>query len=353
MAPVTVATRPCGASGLDLPVLGLGCWAFGGGQYWGPQSQPDVDAVVHRALDVGVTYFDTAEGYNAGASEVALGQALDGRRTRAIIGSKISPNHTHPAVLRAHCEASLSRLRTDWIDLYLVHWPINASSMRHFTGDPDVLTRPPSAAEAFDTLAALRREGKIRFVGVSNFGVQQLSEALASAAPIAANELPYNLLMRACEQELLPACARAGVGVLGYMALMQGLLSGRFTSFDSVPAARTRTRHFSPARPGSRHGEPGLEAETAAALQSISEIAAGAGLPVSDLALAWAVANPAIACTIVGCRNEQQLADNLRALTVRLPDHVMAALDHATRALAARLGPSIDYYQGAADSRSF
>jgi myo-inositol catabolism protein IolS len=353
MVDLAVPTRPCGTSGLTLPVMGLGCWAFGGGQYWGPQSDRDVEAVVHRALDVGMTYFDTAEAYNGGASETALGQALTGRRATALIGSKISPSNTRPAVLRAHCEASLQRLRTDWIDLYLVHWPINANSLRHFTGDPALIAGPPDVAEAFDTLAALRREGKIRFLGVSNFGPRQLAEALGTGVPLAANELPYNLLMRAAERELLPQCARAGVGVIGYMALMQGLLAAPFTSFDGVAPARTRTRHFAGSRPGSRHGEPGLERETAAALQEISAIAADAGLAVNDLALAWAMTSAAVTCTIVGCRNLGQIDDNLRALAVRLDDGVRARLDAATRELAARLGPSVDYYQGAADSRSF
>jgi myo-inositol catabolism protein IolS len=353
MPATAIETRPCGAGGLSLPIMGVGCWAFGGGEYWGGQSQRDVEAVVHGALDAGVGYFDTAEAYNGGASEAALGKALAGRRARALIGSKISPDHTRPAVLRAHCEASLSRLGTDYLDLYLVHWPINPSSLRHFTSDPAAAAEPPRTAEAFATLEALRREGKVRFVGVSNFGVKQLDEALATGVPLAANELPYNLLMRACERELLPECARRGVGVLGYMALMQGLLSRPFTSFDGLPPARTRTRHFAGTRPGSRHGQAGLEEETATALRAVGALAADAGLPVSDLALAWAMANPAIACTIVGCRNQAQLADNLRALEVRLDPALLVALDAATAALAARLGPSVDYYQGTADSRSY
>jgi myo-inositol catabolism protein IolS len=350
----TVPTRPCGSSGLSLPALGLGCWAFGGGQYWGPQSDGDVEAVVDRALEVGMTYFDTAEAYNAGASESALGRALagEGRRSRALVGTKISPSNTSPAVLRAHCEASLQRLRTDWIDLYLVHWPITANSLRHFTGDAALIADPPRVAEAFDTLGALRREGKIRHVGVSNFGVRQLEEAVATGVPLVVNELPYNLLMRAAESALFAACARHGMGVIGYMALMQGLLSGPFTSFEGLAPARARTRHFAATRPGSRHGEAGLEDETAAALREITAIAADAALPVSDLALAWALGNPAITCTIVGCRNLRQLGDNLRALQVHLDDSVRARLDLATRGLAARLGPSVDYYQGTADSRS-
>lgn len=345
-------TRPCGRSGLRLPKLGLGCWAFGGGAYWGPQSQADVDQVVHAALDHGVTYFDTAEGYNDGESERALGVALRGRRDRAFVATKISPGNCRPDALRAHCEASLRRLGTEWIDLYLVHWPINANAIRHFTADAALLRDPPDPAAAFATLADLRRAGKVRHVGVSNFGPVQLAEALAFDLALAANELPYNLLMRGIEPVLLPACTRAGVGVLGYMALMQGVLAGGVASFDDLPASRTRTRHFAGTRPGARHGEPGAEPETWAALQAIAAIAAESGLPMADLALAWALANEAIACTIVGCRNRRQLDANLRAadLTLASADH--SRLDAATAPLLAKLGPCVDYYQAAADSRS-
>jgi myo-inositol catabolism protein IolS len=349
---MSVAMRSCGRSGLTLPELGLGCWAFGGGQYWGPQSQSDVEAVVGRALDAGVTYFDTAEGYNDGASESALGLALNKRRGRALIGTKLSPHHARPELVRQSCEASLRRLGTDWIDLYMVHWPINANSLRHFTSDPAVLAHPPDVGPTFQALADLRREGKIRFIGVSNFGLNQLAEVLATGVPIAVNELPYNLLMRGCELELVPACQRAGMGVLGYMGLMQGLLGGRFTSFDEVPAARTRTRHFAGTRPGSRHGEAGIEAETALALRQISAVALDVGAPVNELALAWALANPAMTCTLVGCRNAEQLDENLRAAARRLSPETMSRLEQATAPVKALLGPGIDYYQSRDDSRS-
>ena len=346
-----VDLRPCGTSGLSLPKMAIGCWSFGGGNYWGAQSQADVEAVVHRAIDLGINAFDTAEAYNAGASETSLGQALAGRRARALVVSKVSPDHTSPAVLRAHCEASLRRLDSDWIDLYLVHWPINASSIRHFTSDEALLRQPPDVAEAFATLADLRREGKIRYLGVSNFGVEQLAEARAAGADLAANELPYNLLMRGIEPALLPACARQGIGVLGYMALMQGVLCGPLRPFDELPAARTRLRHFSSERPGSRHGEPGIEAETWAALQAIGAIAAEAGLPIADLALAWAMANPAVTSTIVGCRTAEQLEDNVRACSIDLSREVLDSLERATAPILARLGPTVDYFQSAGDSR--
>jgi myo-inositol catabolism protein IolS len=348
-----VETRACGSSGLRLPAVGLGCWAFGGGEYWGAQSQDDVDDVVHAALDLGITYFDSAEAYNGGASESSLGRALAGRRQRALIGTKVNPSNTAPATLRAHCEASLRRLGTEWIDLYMVHWPINVSAIRHFSDDAALLAQPPALGAALETLEALKREGKVRQWGVSNFGVKQLEEVTALGFQPAADELAYNLLMRGIEAAVLPWCRERGVGVLGYSALMQGLLSGRFTSIDDLPPARTRTRHFAGTRKGSRHGGAGVEAETMAALRAIADIAAEVGVPVADLSIAWAVANPAITCTIVGCRNRTQLEENVRALSLTLTPAVKARLDRATDEVLAKLGPHIDYYQSVADSRSY
>ena len=162
--------RKCGTAGLALPALGVGCWAFGGGEYWGSQDQGDVDAVVHAAIDAGCNYFDSAEVYNNGASESSLGTALEGVRHRAIVGTKVSPSNCYAATLREHCEQSLRRLRTNYIDLYMVHWPIHPHSIRHFTNDEKVIGNPPRVEEAFDTLNRLRQEGKIRHIGVSNFG---------------------------------------------------------------------------------------------------------------------------------------------------------------------------------------
>jgi aryl-alcohol dehydrogenase-like predicted oxidoreductase len=338
---------------LRLPAVGLGCWAFGGGEYWGPQSQGDVDAVVHAALDLGITYFDSAEAYNAGASESSLGRALAGRRAHALVGTKVNPSNAAPGPLRAHCEASLQRLGTDWIDLYMVHWPLNPSAIRHFTDDAALIAHPPDLAQALETLETLKREGKIRHWGVSNFGVRQLREVAGLGFQPTADELAYNLLMRGIEAEVLPHCRERGIGVLGYSALMQGLLSGKFSSIDELPPARTRTRHFAGSRRGSRHGGPGVETEVLASVQMIAAIAAELGVAMGDLAIAWAVANPDVTCTIVGCRNRQQLEENVRALSIALTPAAKARLDQATDEVLAKLGPHIDYYQSIEDSRSY
>jgi aryl-alcohol dehydrogenase-like predicted oxidoreductase len=322
----------------------LGCWAFGGGEYWGNQNQDDVNRTVRRAVELGVNYFDTAEAYNQGRSEESLGLAIRGlSRDRLLIGTKLSPNNAHPAAIVEHCDASLRRLQTDYIDLYMVHWPIAPHSIVHFDGDAAC----PSAAVAFETLATLRRQGKVRHVGVSNFGVEYLEEARAAGAEIAANELPYNLLCRAIELEILPHCRCCGVGVIGYMALMQGLLASLYPTLADVPLWQRRTRHFGPARAGElcRHGQAGAEEETARTLADIRAIAVEQGMTLPEIAVRWAIAGDGITSTLVGARNVAELEANVRAASAPLDPDVVARLNAASEPLLRKLGPSFDYYE--------
>jgi aryl-alcohol dehydrogenase-like predicted oxidoreductase len=343
--------RACGSSGLSLPILGVGCWAFGGGEYWGPQSQDDVEAVVRAGLEQGCHFFDTAESYNHGASEESLGAALRGiPRDQVLIGTKVSPSHVAPATLVAHCEASLRRLRTDYIDVYMVHWPITPHSIRHFAREAADL---PSVAEAFSTLDRLRREGKIRHIGVSNFGRRQLTEALATGAPIVVNELPYSLLARAIEDDILPFCRDRGIGVLGYMSLLQGVLSDRYARLADLPEWRRRTRHFdSRSTPLSRHGTDGCETETAAALAAVRGVARRLGLTTADLALKWACAGEGITCSLCGARTAAALRENIRAVADPLPPAIREELRQLTEPLKRALGPSFDYYENPASDRT-
>jgi len=261
----------CGKHDLKVPILGMGCWAYGGGEYWGAQSQKDVNEVVRYAVEQGCNFFDTAEAYNEGASETSLGLALQGiPREQVIIGTKISPSNSEPNRLKEHCNASLKRLRTDYVDLYMVHWPITRRAIQHFTREDIAI---PNVQEVFDTLMELKAAGKIRFIGVSNFGPQKLEEALATGAEVIVNELPYSLLTRAIELQILPKCRALGIGVLGYMSLLQGLLADIYPTLDHVPAWQRRTRHFDSRRTAhTRHGLPGAEAETNDALASIRTI---------------------------------------------------------------------------------
>ncbi len=329
----------------------MGCWSFGGGSYWGGVDQTDVDSVVHRAVDLGCNFFDTAEAYNDGASEESLGKAIAGLpRDRILIATKVCPNHTDPPALLAHCHASLRRLRTDYIDLYMLHWPISAHSIRHFTA-AEIPT--PSVADAFTTLQDLQRSGKIRHIGVANFGVAKLEEARATGARIAANQLPYSLLTRAIEHEVIPYCGKNDIAVIGYMALMQGVLARDYATIDEIPPQHRRTRHFDCRQnPQCRHGLPGAEAQTTDALQSIRRIARELGIPTADLALKWAVGQPGIATTLCGSRSVEHLNRNVAAIAQPLPPHVITELNAVTADLLEVLGSSFDYYENPSNDRT-
>lgn len=345
--------RKLGASGLELSVLGMGCWQYGGGSYWGNQDQQDVDQVVHQALDIGINYFDTAEVYNDGESERSLGLALKGCRHKAIIGSKISTANVRADLLRNHCEGSLQRLQTDYIDVYMLHWPVNPLAVKHFTPDPELIANPPQVAEVFEGLQRLKQEGKILHIGVSNHGVKQLSVVLQTGVPIAVNELAYNLLSRAIEEEVLPYCRNEGVGVIGYMPLQQGLLSGKYHSLDELKPMLARSRHFQHSRgQGTRHGEEGAEPEIMQALGQIRQLADELNLPMNVLSLAWAIANEGITSTIVGSRNARQLMLNAQAAEIELSAGVLQRLNEITEPVLLKLGNNPDYYENRYNSRS-
>jgi aryl-alcohol dehydrogenase-like predicted oxidoreductase len=343
--------RQCGRSGLRLSALGIGCWEFGGGEYWGEHSQADANAAVRRAVSLGISYFDTAEVYNEGRSEESLGRALQGvPRDRVVVGTKIAPSNTEPDVLVEHCEASLRRLRTDYVDLYMVHMPITPPAIAHFTKR---LVRP-SVPDAFSTLLKLQEQGKIRYIGVSNFGVERLNEAMSFGAGIAANQLAYNLLARAIELEILPHCWKVGVGVIGHMTLMQGLLADLYPTLDDVPLWQRRTRHFNPRRAGAlcRHGEEGAEEETMQAITAIRAIAARHGMKTAEIAVRWALAGKGITCSLVGCRNAEEVEADATAASEPLAPEIVEELNAATLPLLQKLGPSFDYYEGAHNDRT-
>ena len=327
--------RLLGESGLNVSVLGLGCWPLGGGLGWENQDERDSLATIHAALERGINFFDTAEGYNEGHSEELLGKALHGRRDRALIATKILPVNADPATLRAHCEASLRRLQTDYVDLYQVHWPITDCSVE----------------EAFAALRALQAEGKVRAIGVSNHGPQQLAQVLTTGTPITSNQICYNLLCRAVETGIMPLCREHNIGLITYMALMQGLLTGKYATADDVPPFRARTRHFSRTRPGTRHGEEGAEAETFQALARIRCVAEGLGVSMAHLAVAWIIVRSGICCVLVGSRTPAQLGDNMAAAQLKLSPEIIAELEQATEVLRLKLGPNADYWQGGEQTR--
>ncbi len=326
--------RKLGANGPEVSVVAFGAWQIGDPAYWGPDDQADHDAAVHAAVDAGITLFDTAEMYGNGESEVALGRALGERRRSVLIASKVRSDHCDPEALVLSCEASLRRLNTDYIDLYQVHWP----------------SREVPFEVTYEVLAILRSAGKIRAIGVSNFGPIDLDAWMACGDGVS-NQIGYSLAFRTPEHTMLPACARHGLGVLVYMPLLQGILTGRWPDVESIPASRRRTRHFAATRPGTRHGEPGCESQLMAALAGLRNLAAECGRPVAHLALAWLLAKPPVTSVVLGARNPAQLARNAEVADWAMPPEVVARIDALTQPMKDALGTNVDMWESTENCR--
>lgn len=321
-------------TGIQVSQIAMGCWAIAGDRTWGEQDERDAIRAVHASLDQGINFFDTAELYGGGLSEQRLGKALAGRRDQAVIASKFNPaNAAHDQLIDA-CNRSLGYLATDYLDLYQVHFA----------------SRDVPFEETHAALESLQQQGKIRAFGVCNFGPGDLDAQLKLGKP-ATNQLPYSLLFRAIEYEIVPRCLDHQIGILCYSPLLLGLLTGKFATADDVPEGRARTRHFSGDRPQARHGEPGCEAETFAALTEIRRIADGLGQSMTDVALAWLLHQPGVTSVLCGIRNASQATSNVAATELSLDESALADLDAATAALKQALGKNPDMWQPAHDSR--
>jgi len=325
-----VEYRRLGRSDITVSTVCLGCWPFAGDPTWGPQEEAQSVATVHAALDAGINFFDTAENYGKGLSEETLGRALGRRRKEAVIATKVG--RRQPVEIRSACENSLRRLRTDYIDLYQIHWP----------------SRSVPVADQFEALERLREEGKVLAVGVCNFGVSDLSELLA-AGRCEANQLPYSLLWRAIEFEIQRRCVENDIGILTYSSLAQGLLTGKFRSAEEVPEGRARTRLFSSSRPLARHREPGCEAEVFAALERVRATCDRLGEPMAAVALAWLLHQRGVTSVIAGARRPEQVAENARAAELKLDPDVVRELSQATEEVKQKIGSNADMWQ--TDSR--
>ena len=328
-----------GDSSLDTSRLCVGCWSFGGeaGDYWGPQSQSEVNTLVGEALDKGVNFFDTAFMYNNGASEISLGKALKGRRKEAVICNKIVVQDREQ--LKDYETAlanSLKRLDTDYIDLMMIHWPVS---------DAELL------GANLEALLEARKKGIIREIGVSNFGPGTLALARKIGVEVVANEFAWNLMTRGIEREVLPLCRESRIGILAYMPLMQGILSGKYRSIAEIPALRRRSVHFSSAgNPDCRHGMAGAEAEVEKFLAGLSDLARKTGIPGGTLSIAWLVASGA-SSVIAGCRTVAQLHENTTAAETVLSGEILKALDDLSRPLLDTFGHCLDIWQSPEKSR--
>lgn len=312
-----------GRTELQVSRVALGTWAFGG--EWGADAASRARDVIHHALESGVTFFDTAQGYGFGRSERLLGEALweRTRRDEVVIATKGGLRRdgerlvrdSSPDWLRRGVDSSLNELGTDYIDLYQVHWP-------------DLVTPFEETGAA---LKALVREGKIRHVGVSNFDAAQMA-ALSKTVAVETLQPPYHVFRRGIEAEILPYAERHDIGVLVYGPLAHGLLSGHVT----------REAAFAP--DDWRSHNPDFKGETfarnLAVADSLREYAASAGMTLPALAVAWTLSHPAVHVALVGARRPEQLDATMAAAGVELSEHDRDEIDKLLMNTAPVMGPS-------------
>ncbi len=301
-------TKRLGSSEMELTAIGFGAWAIGGGDWqyaWGHQEDTDSIAAIHRALDAGVNWIDTAAVYGLGHSEEVVGQALKAYGgTKPYVFTKCSMTWGEDRQIvqtlkkvRQECEASLVRLGVEAIDLYQIHWPV-----------PD-----EEIEEGWGTMASLMQEGKVKAIGVSNFSVSQMERAM-KIAPIASLQPPYSMINRTAEPEILPFCEAHGIGVINYSPMQSGLLTGAMTTdrVKAMPADDFR-------RSAKNFQEPLLSRNLDLAAK-LAEIGTRHGVSAGVIAIAWTLHNSAVTGAIVGGRSAQQVDGVLPAATFRLSE---------------------------------
>ena len=301
--------RQLGNTDMHITPIGFGSWAVGGGGYqfgWGPQDDEQSVAAIHRALDLGINWIDTAAVYGLGHAEEIVARALKERTERPYVFTKCSRvwddndeirGNLNAASIRRECEASLRRLQIDSIDLYQMHWP---------NPEQDI-------EEGWEAMAQLQQEGKVRYIGVSNFNVSQM-QRIMKIAPISSLQPPYSLIKREVEQEILPFCQEHNIGVIVYSPMMSGLLTGTMTRerIQKLPADDWR-------KDNPEFQEPRLSRNLALA-EKLGEIAYMHGRTTGEVAIAWTLANPAVTAAIVGARRPDQVDGIIGAAEFRLTD---------------------------------
>jgi aryl-alcohol dehydrogenase-like predicted oxidoreductase len=308
--------RKLGNSDLELTPIGFGAWAIGGGNWefaWGPQDDNESIAAIHRALDHGINWIDTAAIYGLGHSEEMVAKALKTTSHKPLVFTKCSMRwHADRSIYRSlradsvreELENSLRRLNVETIDLYQIHWP-----------NPEA-----EIEEGWETLAKLREQGKIRWIGVSNFNVEQMKRA-QKIAPITSLQPPYSMLRRAIEDEILPFALANNIGVINYSPMVSGLLTGKMTAerVAAFPADDWRKRAV-------EFNEPRLS-RNLKLVELLREIGAPHKVEPGVVAVAWTLRHPAITAAIVGGRSAAQVDGVVPALTFRLNDEEFSRIN--------------------------
>jgi len=319
-------TKQLGNSDLSITPQGFGSWAIGGAGWqfaWGGQNDDESVSAIHRALELGVNWIDTAAVYGLGHSEEIVTRALatwSGPRPYVFTkcglrwNAKGEPSRVLTAAsIRKECEDSLRRLKIEAIDLYQIHWPVEDTR---------------ELEEGWSTMAQLQREGKARWIGVSNFNVEQMKRAQA-IAPITSLQPPYSLVHPDVEQEILPFCRREGIGVIVYSPMASGLLTGAMTRERIAGLPENDWR-----RNDSEFNEPRLSAHLEL-VERLRTIGGRLGCSPGAVAVAWTLRNKAVTGAIVGARRPEQVAGVIAASAIRLTEadinQIGAAADPAAR----------------------
>ena len=318
MQKTQLRTSPLGATGLEITRVGFGAWAIGGGGWefgWGPQEDDESIAAIHRALDLGVNWIDTAAAYGFGRSEQIVGRALQGLSERPYVFTKSSllddgTRHVRHVLKRdsilREAEASLRRLGVDAIDLYQIHWPIPEQDIE----------------EGWAAMAELKERGLVRHIGVSNFSAGQLRR-IASIAPVETIQPPYSLIDRGAEAEILPLAQRDGIGVIVYSPMGSGLLTGAITRERIAAMPGDDWRKSDP-----RFTEPQLSRHLALAAR-LQAVAARHGTTPGAVAIAWTLRNPAVDGAIAGFRRPAQVDPILAAAGLELTGQDLTDIEAA------------------------
>lgn len=295
-------TRKLGWTDLNLSNIGLGTWAIGGSGWkfsWGPQDDRESISAIHRALDLGINWIDTAAIYGLGHSEEIVGKAIRGLRDKPIIATKCGRlgdrkgnlfGRLKKESIRSEVEASLKRLKIEVIDLYQIHWP-----------EPD-----EDIEEAWTTLGDLIKEGKIRYAGVSNFNIKQLKR-VQPIHPVASFQPPYSMLERGIEGKILQYCSANNIGVIVYSPMQKGLLTGKFTRERVQNLPEDDHRRIDP-----RFQEPELSVNLKL-VEDLRPITEKSGRTLAQLAIAWVLRHPEVTAAIVGARRPSQIEETVVA----------------------------------------
>lgn len=285
---------PLGKTGMRISRITHGCMELGGGRWYTAEKEHNI-ALLRTAFEHGINTFDTAEGYGAGRSEEIVGGALAGIRDKCVICTKVLPEHLHAADVRTAAEGSLRRLQTDYIDLLYVHWPNKDIPLEETLGE----------------MSRLKEEGKIRAIGVSNFDLPLMQQAL-SITRVDALQPEFHLLERKVQLSgVLDFCKENAISVLSYNSICKGILSGAFHFYGAKldpDDFRNQKPLFTPAN---------LQAETSL-LESLRALAHKYHTSIACVAIAWVLAQPGMSSAIVGTQNERHFVDNLSAISVAL-----------------------------------